>query len=109
MVTARLWTIVLQCIEPTGWLFVVWKQSQLGTVGQHGQHLEPATLLQCFRCCHCRALVGVDWIFNGWGGLYGTWDNDRLVARKVCEIERAPYVSVDMVLEGGSIHVDGEG
>lgn len=51
----------------------------------------------------------MDWVFNGWGGLYGTWDNDNLVARKICEAERVPYVSVDMVLEGGSIHVDGEG
>lgn len=56
-----------------------------------------------------RAAVGVDWRFNGWGDLYGSYDLDRLVARKICEVEKMPYVSVDMVLEGGSIHVDGEG
>lgn len=57
-----------------------------------------------------RTLVGIDWQFNGWGGLYGTYENDKLVAAKICELERLPYVSLhDFVLEGGSIHVDGEG
>jgi agmatine/peptidylarginine deiminase len=28
---------------------------------------------------------------------------------EVCEAEGLPYVSTDFVLEGGSIHVDGEG
>lgn len=27
----------------------------------------------------------------------------------MCDIERVPYFTPDMVLEGGSIHVDGEG
>ncbi|GBF91832.1 agmatine deiminase [Raphidocelis subcapitata] len=56
-----------------------------------------------------RTAVGVDWLFNGWGDLYGSYEQDRLVARKICEVEKLPFVSVDMVLEGGSIHVDGEG
>ncbi|KAI8476561.1 MAG: hypothetical protein J3K34DRAFT_453147 [Monoraphidium minutum] len=56
-----------------------------------------------------RLPVGIDWAFNGWGDLYGSFEQDKLVARKLCGVERMPYVSVDMVLEGGSIHVDGEG
>ncbi len=56
---------------------------------------------------------GVDWIFNAWGGLdgglYFPWDNDDLVAAKVCEFEGAPRYRAPLVLEGGSIHVDGEG
>lgn len=32
-----------------------------------------------------------------------------LLRLQVCEAERLPYVSADFVLEGGSIHVDGEG
>eukprot|EP00878_Enallax_costatus_P012150 GHUV01012687.1.p1 GENE.GHUV01012687.1~~GHUV01012687.1.p1 ORF type:complete len:257 (+),score=61.56 GHUV01012687.1:920-1690(+) len=51
----------------------------------------------------------MDWQFNGWGGLYGTYDFDKIVARKACEAEGLPYISTDFVLEGGSIHVDGEG
>jgi len=56
---------------------------------------------------------GVDWVFNAWGGaeggLYWPWDHDALVARKVLEIERSGRYRAPLVLEGGSIHVDGEG
>ena len=61
-----------------------------------------------------RGLVrGVDWEFNAWGGLNGglyfPWDQDSLVARKVLEIERLDRYKADFVLEGGSVHVDGQG
>jgi agmatine deiminase len=56
---------------------------------------------------------GVDWRFNAWGGLdgglYFPWDRDERVARKVLEIERAERYRAPIVLEGGAIHVDGEG
>src|SRR5208282_3258886 len=56
---------------------------------------------------------GVDWRFNAWGGLAGglyfPWDRDELVARKVLEVESAARYVAPLVLEGGSIHVDGEG
>ncbi|HEV2974506.1 MAG TPA: agmatine deiminase [Solirubrobacteraceae bacterium] len=56
---------------------------------------------------------GVDWRFNAWGGLRGglyfPWDRDDRVAAKVLEIERADRYRAPIVLEGGSIHVDGEG
>jgi agmatine deiminase len=56
---------------------------------------------------------GVDWRFNAWGGLdgglYRPWDRDERVAAKVLEIERADRYRAPLVLEGGSIHVDGEG
>ena len=56
---------------------------------------------------------GVDWRFNAWGGLEGglyfPWDRDDHVARKVLEIERADRYRAPLVLEGGAIHVDGEG
>lgn len=56
----------------------------------------------------------VDWDFNAWGGLvdglYFPWDNDQMIAQKVCEIENVDtYRTPGFVLEGGSIHVDGEG
>lgn len=55
----------------------------------------------------------IDWDFNAWGGLLGglyfPWDLDDLVARKVADIERVDRYKAPMVLEGGSIHVDGEG
>ncbi len=58
-------------------------------------------------------LRGVDWLFNAWGGLNGglyfPWDLDDQVARKVLELERVNRYQAQFVLEGGSIHVDGEG
>ena len=59
------------------------------------------------------AVRGVDWAFNAWGGLggglYFPWDQDDLVARKVLEIEGCDRYRAPFVLEGGGIHVDGEG
>lgn len=57
---------------------------------------------------------GVDWGFNAWGGLvdglYFPWDKDDALAEKMCEIERIDRYRIgDFILEGGSIHVDGEG
>jgi agmatine deiminase len=56
---------------------------------------------------------GVDWRFNAWGGdaggLYPRWDRDDRVAAKVLEIEGADRYRAPLVLEGGAIHVDGEG
>lgn len=56
---------------------------------------------------------GIDWDFNAWGGLdgglYFPWDQDDLVAQKVLEIERTDRYKANIVLEGGSIHVDGQG
>ena len=52
---------------------------------------------------------GVDWDFNAWGGLYFPWDQDSLVARKVLDIERVDRYEASIVMEGGSIHVDGQG
>lgn len=59
-------------------------------------------------------LRAVDWEFNAWGGLYDglyfPWDRDDQVAQKICEIAGADsYRTAGFVLEGGSIHVDGEG
>ena len=57
---------------------------------------------------------GVDWRFNAWGGLvdglYFPWDKDDALAQKVCELERFNRYRLDhFILEGGSIHTDGDG
>ena len=56
----------------------------------------------------------VDWGFNGYGGLvngiYFPWDLDDMIAAKMANIEKVDrYRTDDFVLEGGSIHSDGEG
>jgi agmatine deiminase len=52
---------------------------------------------------------GVDWHFNAWGGIYSPWDRDERVAAAVLAAEGADRYRAPLVLEGGSIHVDGEG
>ena len=56
---------------------------------------------------------GVDWMFNAWGGLEGgayfPWDLDDAVAQKILQIEGLDRYRAPFVLEGGSIHVDGQG
>ncbi|WCJ22050.1 Agmatine deiminase [Euphorbia peplus] len=58
-------------------------------------------------------IAGIDWTFNSWGGVddgcYKDWSLDLHVARKILGIERLPRFPHFMILEGGSIHVDGEG
>ncbi|WP_408071108.1 agmatine deiminase [Butyrivibrio sp. JL13D10] len=57
---------------------------------------------------------GIDWEFNAWGGeadgLYANWDADDLVASGFCKLLNIDYYDAHpFVLEGGSIHSDGEG
>ena len=56
---------------------------------------------------------GIDWMFNAWGGKAGgaylDWELDDQVAAKVLEIESTPRYRAPFILEGGSIHVDGQG
>jgi len=60
-----------------------------------------------------RKLRGIDWGFNAWGGfdggLYFPWDRDEAVAQKVLEIEGCDRYRAPFILEGGAIHVDGQG
>jgi len=55
----------------------------------------------------------VDWQFNAWGGLvdglYFPWDLDDAIASKIANIYRDAIYKAPFVLEGGSIHSDGEG
>jgi agmatine deiminase len=51
----------------------------------------------------------VDWRFNAHGFSLPAWDKDDAVAGKIAEIEGVDRYRAPLVLEGGSIHVDGEG
>lgn len=55
----------------------------------------------------------IDWEFNAWGGLfdglYFPWDQDNLVSKKVCELNRIDYYHNDFVLEGCGFVTDGQG
>jgi agmatine deiminase len=53
--------------------------------------------------------VALDWVFNAWGEKFAPWDEDAAVARRWTDLAGHEARSVPMVLEGGSIAVDGEG
>lgn len=54
-------------------------------------------------------LAGVNWIFNAWGGKYSPWDLDDAVAPQILDAFGIKRFDAPLVLEGGSIHTDGEG
>ena len=53
--------------------------------------------------------VATDWVFNGWGTKYAPWDQDDQAARRWAQLAGHATKRVPMVLEGGSLTVDGEG
>ncbi|MDA8234068.1 MAG: agmatine deiminase [Clostridia bacterium] len=54
-------------------------------------------------------VAGINWKFNAWGEKYSPWDLDDQVAPKLLEHLVVPRFDAPLVMEGGSIHVDGEG
>jgi agmatine deiminase len=53
--------------------------------------------------------LGIDFAFNGWGGKFAPHDADDALPEKLCEYLGIPRERAEIVLEGGSISVDGEG
>lgn len=51
----------------------------------------------------------VDWSYNAWGGKYPPFDLDDAVPQHVAKLRNVPLFSPGMVLEGGSIDVNGAG
>ena len=54
-------------------------------------------------------VAGVNWHFNAWGGKYAPWDLDDQVAPRILHSLGAKCFDAPLVMEGGSLHVDGEG
>jgi len=54
-------------------------------------------------------LAIIDWDYNAWGGKYPPCDLDEVVPTRVGEILGAPVFYPRMILEGGSIDVNGAG
>ena len=54
-------------------------------------------------------LAGVAWRFNGWGGYSPDYEPDTMVARNLLQALTIPVVSSSLAMEGGALHVDGEG
>jgi agmatine deiminase len=54
-------------------------------------------------------LAGVAWRFNGWGNRYHPHAHDAALAAALLADLGLPCYKAPMVLEGGAIHVDGQG
>ena len=54
-------------------------------------------------------LAIVDWDYNAWGNKYPPFDLDEVVPTRVAEILNLPVFYPGMILEGGSIEVNGAG
>jgi agmatine deiminase len=54
-------------------------------------------------------LAIVDWDYNAWGNKYPPFDLDEVVPTRVAQILDAPVFYPRMILEGGSIEVNGAG
>jgi agmatine deiminase len=55
------------------------------------------------------SLVVVDWDYNAWGNKYPPFDLDEVVPTRLSEILKVPVFYPHMILEGGSIDVNGNG
>ena len=55
------------------------------------------------------SLAVVDWDYNAWGNKYPPFDLDEVVPTRVAEILKLPVFYPRMILEGGSIDVNGSG
>jgi agmatine deiminase len=55
-------------------------------------------------------LLGVDWVFNGWGSQsWAEWTNDAEIGRAVLASADVPVISSTLTNEGGGIHTNGDG
>jgi len=54
-------------------------------------------------------VAGADWGFNAWGGKFPPWDKDAALAGRILDCVSMRAFKTQFILEGGAIHVDGEG
>jgi agmatine deiminase len=74
-----------------------WSRGALATLDAPGLEGEPAPL------------AVVDWDYNAWGHKYPPFDLDEVVPTRLAEILKLPVFYPHMILEGGSIDVNGSG
>ena len=56
-----------------------------------------------------KLVAGVDWQWNAWGHRYADYERDAAVAEALLQHLAMRRYSSDLVVEGGALHVDGEG
>ncbi len=56
-----------------------------------------------------KKLAVVDWGYNAWGGKYPPYDDDDAVPQRIAEKLGVPVFTPGIIMEGGSLDVNGEG
>ncbi len=56
-----------------------------------------------------KEIAGISWQFNAWGNKYIPYENDAKVATNLLNLLNIKNFKSNIILEGGSIHVDGLG
>lgn len=56
-----------------------------------------------------RRSIITDWAFNAWGEKYPPWDQDDMVPERIAKKLGVPCIKPEVILEGGSIDVNGKG
>lgn len=51
----------------------------------------------------------INWEYNAWGGKYPPFDNDNEIPVKIANYLQLPYYTPGIIMEGGSIEVNGKG
>jgi agmatine deiminase len=54
-------------------------------------------------------LAVTGWNFNAWGEKYAPWDRDNAVPKNIAETLQLSFKATEVVLEGGTIEVNGKG
>ncbi len=75
----------------------------------HQGHRYPEKQTRSARENKVRDMVMCDWGYNAWGGKYPPFEDDDAIPGKLAELLDYPLVSPGMILEGGSIEVNGAG
>ncbi len=50
-----------------------------------------------------------NWIYNAWGGKYPPFDDDNRIPEQIGKLKNLPVFTTGIVMEGGSIEVNGKG
>lgn len=50
-----------------------------------------------------------NWIYNSWGGKYPPFDDDNKIPEQIAQLKGFPIYSTGIVMEGGSLEVNGKG
>ncbi|TQV72972.1 agmatine deiminase family protein [Aliikangiella marina] len=55
------------------------------------------------------SLVGLNFQFNAWGEKFWPYDQDQKVAEKINRVAGTDNFNIELILEGGAVHTNGQG